>query len=159
MNGSDVPASFVTTSNVILIANEWRSVNPSVRALEDRAIILHFDPPKLEVHRSVATWFDDTDVYDFVEQNLPWITELSMRHYCKGAQLRRAGLPDWRSSLLQMMLPDHRMASVVALQQDVSLATEQERIERFVSATGCSRATYFRLKAKVATALSLGRDG
>jgi hypothetical protein len=157
LNDNEVPPSFVTTSNVILIANEWRTVNPSVRALEDRAIILHFDPPKAEVHRRVAAWFDDADVYTFIEQILPWITELSMRHYCKGSQLRRARMPDWRSSLLQMALPDPRLASVVALQHDPALKSEQERVEHFVAATGCSRATYFRMKARLASAMSLER--
>jgi hypothetical protein len=152
LNDHDVPASFVTTSNVILIANEWRTVNPSVRALEDRAIILHFDPPKAELHRRVAEWFDDADVYSFIERILPSITELSMRHYCKGSQLRRAGLSDWRSSVLQMVLPDPRMACVVALQHEPTLGSEQERVERFVTSTGCSRATYYRMKARLAGA-------
>ena len=145
----EVPTSFVTTSNVILIANEWRTVNPSVRAFEDRAIILHFDPPNAEVHRRVKEWFEDADVYKF-------ITELSMRHYCKGSQLRRAGMPDWRSSLLQMVLPDPRMACVVALQHDPTLRSEQERIEHFVAATGCSRTTYFRMKARLGDTASFG---
>ena len=156
LNDNEVPASFVTTSSVILIANEWRTVNPSVRAFEDRAIILHFDPPKAEVHRRVAEWFGDAEVYEFIERILPWMTELSMRHYGKGSQLRRAGMPDWRSSLLQMVLPDPRMASVVALQHDSTLKSEQERIEHFVTATGCSRATYFRMKARLSEAISLG---
>jgi hypothetical protein len=152
LNDREVPQSFVTTSNVILIANEWRTVNPSVRALEDRAIILHFDPSKAEVHRRVGEWFDDTDVYAFMESILPSVSELSMRHYCKGSQLRRAGLGDWRSNLLQMALSDPRMACVVALQHEPAVSSEQERVERFVAATGCSRATYFRLKARLCDA-------
>ena len=44
MNEGTVPSTFTTSSNVILIANEWKSLNPNVRALEDRAIILHFNP-------------------------------------------------------------------------------------------------------------------
>jgi hypothetical protein len=157
MNDRDVPASFVTTSNVILIANEWRTVNPSVRAFEDRAIILHFDPPKAEVHRRVSEWFEDGEVYSFVEQILPCIAEVSMRHYCKGSQLRRAGMSDWRSSLLQMVLPDARMACVVALQHDTSLTSDQDRVDRFVAVTGCSRATYYRMKPRLATTFSLER--
>lgn len=152
LNDQEVPASFVTTSNVILIANEWWTVNPSVRALEDRAIILHFDPSKAELHRRVAEWFDDADVYAFIERILPSVAELSMRHYCKGSQLRRAGLPDWRSSVLQMVLPDPRMAFVAALQHEPALKSEQDRVARFVTTTGCSRATYFRMKARLAGA-------
>lgn len=159
LNDHEVPPSFVTTSNVILIANEWRSVNPSVRALEDRAIILHFDPSKAELHRRVGEWFDDADVYAFVGGILPSVSELSMRHYCKGSQLRRAGLSDWRSNLLQMVLSDSRMACVVALQHEPVLASEQERVERFVASTGCSRATYFRLKSRLSgMATAAGSD-
>jgi len=155
LNDHEVPPSFVTTSNVILIANEWRTVNPSVRALEDRAIILHFDPPKAELHRRVAEWFDDADVYAFIERILPSVAELSMRHYCKGSQLRQAGLPDWRTSLLQMVLSDPRMACIVALQCESTLSSEQERVDRFVAATGCSRATYYRMKAQLVGHTSL----
>jgi hypothetical protein len=158
MNDNELPSSFVTTSNVILIANEWRTVNPSVRAFEDRAIILHFAPPKAEVHRRVSEWFDDGEVYEFIDRILPWITEVSMRHYCKGSQLRRAGMPDWRGNLLQMMLPDPRMACIVALQHEPTLNSEQDRVDRFMAATGCSRATYYRLKAQLAGVTSL-RNG
>jgi len=57
----DVPDSFTTTSNVILIANEWHTLNANVRALEDRAIIICFEPSNLEVHNKVAEWFDDQE--------------------------------------------------------------------------------------------------
>ncbi len=82
LRGSDIPASFGTTGRVILIANEWRTLNPNVRALEDRAIILHFDPPNSEVHRRVGEWFQDHEVYRFIARILPSIKVLSMRHYC-----------------------------------------------------------------------------
>ena len=55
MSEGQLPSSFATSSNVILIANEWKSLNPNVRALEDRAIILHFDPSNEEVHRRCAS--------------------------------------------------------------------------------------------------------
>lgn len=149
MNDGGVPASFSTTSRVILIANEWKSLNPNVRALEDRAIILHFDPPNHEVHRRVGEWFDDAEVYDYIAGILDAIPAVSMRHYCKGSQLRQAGLQDWRISLLQMVISDSRAGCLLALQQDLSIATEKERVDRFVAATGCSRATYFRMKARL----------
>ncbi len=72
-----------------------------------------------------------------------------MRHYCKASQLRKAGLADWRDSLLQMTIPDRRIASVVALRHDPSVESEAERITRFTKETGASRATYFRIKAKL----------
>lgn len=153
MNDGKLPSSFATSSRVILIANEWKSLNPNVRALEDRAIILHFCPPNEEVHRRVGEWFDDPEVYGFIERLLPLIPAVSMRHYCKGSQLRRAGLPDWRVSLLQMVVPDSRVSCLLAVQQDSSLRSEEERAAKFTATTGTSRATYFRLKARLADAM------
>lgn len=34
----ELPTEFLTTSSVMLIANEWRSLNSNVRALEDRTL-------------------------------------------------------------------------------------------------------------------------
>lgn len=150
LNDGSIPPSFTTTSSVILIANEWKSLNPNVRALEDRAIILHFTPSNAEVHRKVGEWFDDPEVYAFLGGLLATIPFVSMRHYCKGSQLRRAGFPDWRTSLVQMVIANPRLASVVAVQADPALHSERERVDRFVVTTGCSRATYFRLKAHLA---------
>ncbi len=80
-NNAEVPPTFTTTSNVILVANEWRTVNPNVRALEDRAIILHFDPDNDEIHRRVGQWFGDAEVYEFISQTMPYVQAVSMRHY------------------------------------------------------------------------------
>lgn len=149
LNDPVVPTSFTTTSSVVLIANEWRTANPNVRALEDRAIILHFDPSNAEVHRKVGEWFHDAEVYQLISETMPAISAISMRHYCKGAQLRRAGLLDWRHSLLQMVLPDPRMSCLLALLHDIGLRCEEERVDRFIALTGSSRATYFRMKLKL----------
>ncbi len=149
MDDEQVPSAFTTVSNVILIANEWKSLNPNVRALEDRAIILHFCPSNTEVHRKVGKWLDDREVYEFIGDLLTVVPEVSMRHYCKASQLRKAGLADWRNSLLQMTIPDRRIASAVALRHDPSLQSEADRIKRFTNETGASRATYFRIKAKL----------
>jgi hypothetical protein len=134
---------------VILIANEWKSLNPNVRALEDRAIILHFCPSNEEVHRKVGQWFDDPEVYHFLGKLLRVIPAVSMRHYCKGSQLRRAGFGDWRNSLLQMIISDQRVACVMSVLYDPEMHSEQQRVERFAAITGASRATYFRIKAKL----------
>jgi hypothetical protein len=150
MNEGVIPSSFTTSSSVILIANEWKSLNPNVRALEDRAIILHFNPTNEEVHRKVGEWFDDPEVYAFLGQIMTLVPSISMRHYCKGSQLRRAGFDDWRTSLLQMVIPDARDACVIAVQHDPRLLSEQNRVEQFIASTKCSRATYFRLKSRLA---------
>ena len=150
LNDEELPSSFVTSSNVILIANEWKSLNPNVRALEDRAIVLHFCPNNEEVHRQVGRWFDDAEIYGFMGSLLQIVPEISMRHYCKGSQLRRAGFEDWRTSLIQMMISEPSVAGAVIVQHDPTLRSEEDRVIRFQSLTRASRATYFRIKARLA---------
>jgi hypothetical protein len=144
-----LPTEFMTTSNVMLIANEWRSLNSNVRALEDRTIILWFNPSVEEIHRKTAEWFEEPEVYHFIGSYLPHIPQLSMRYYEKAKRLRNAGFLDWKKSLLQMMLRDRTVAVVAGLQLDPLLANDTQRIEQFTAETGLSRATYFRVKAKL----------
>ena len=145
----ELPTEFTTTSNVMLIANEWRSLNGNVRALEDRAIILWFNPTAEEIHRNTAEWFDEPEIYRFIGSYLPHIPQLSMRYYEKAKRLRDAGFLDWKKSLLQMMLSDRTVAVVAGLQIDPRLSNDTQRIKQFAAETSLSRATYFRVKANL----------
>ena len=145
----ELPTEFTTQSSVVLIANEWRTLNANVRALEDRAIILWFSPTATEIHRRAAEWFDDAEVFRFIGSYLPHIPQLSMRYYDKGKRLKEAGFLDWRKSLLQMMLPDRMIALVAGLQLDPRLKSDMERVELFVAETGLSRSSYYRLKRRL----------
>lgn len=144
-----LPSQFTTTSNVMLIANEWRSLNGNVRALEDRTIVLWFNPTAEEIHRKTAEWFDEPEIYHFIGSYLPQIPQLSMRYYEKAKRLRHAGFSDWKKSLLQMMLSDRIVAVVAGLQLDPLRSNEAQRIKQFTAETGLSRATYFRVKARL----------
>lgn len=145
----ELPIEFTTDSNMILIANEWKSINSNIRSLEDRTIILWFNPTPKEIHRKTAEWFNDREVYQFIGSYLSHIPQLSMRYYDKGRRLREAGFLDWRKSLLQMMLSDRTVAVVAGLQLDPRWTTDAQRVEQFNAETGLSRATYFRAKAKI----------
>lgn len=146
---SDLPSEFTTESRVILIANEWRTLNANVRALEDRSIILWFAPSPVEIHRQTADWFDDLEVYQFIGSYLTHIPQLSMRYYDKGKRLKSAGFLDWQKSLLQMMLPNRATALVAGLQLDPRLGSDAERVAQFVAETALSRRTYYRLKIRL----------
>jgi len=154
INAIDVPSRFETRSNVLLIANYWRTLNPNVRALEDRAIILHFDPDNAEVHRRVKEWFDDAVVFEFIAHYLSAVPHVSMRHYDKGRRLRRAGFEDWRQIVLQMMLPDRLIGIVAGLQVDPRFETDKERVRRFIEDTGMSRPTYCRIKRRLSRSIN-----
>jgi hypothetical protein len=154
----ELPTEFTTQSNVLLIANEWRSLNSNVRALEDRTIILWFNPTVEEIHRKTAEWFDEPEVYHFIGSYLQHIPQLSMRYYEKAKRLRNAGFLDWKKSLLQMVLSDRTVAVVAGLQLDPLLSNETQRIKRFTAETGLSRATYFRVKANLLLPMSPPRN-
>lgn len=117
--------------------------------VEDRTIILWFNPPVEEVHRKTAEWFDEPEIYHFIGSYLPHIPQLSMRYYEKAKRLRSAGFSDWKKSLLQMILSDRTVAVVAGLQLDPSISNETQRIKQFTAETGLSRATYFRVKANL----------
>ncbi len=149
LNVPGLPIEFTTTSNVILIANEWKTINNNIRALEDRAIILWFNPSTIEIHRKTAEWFNDEMVYQFIGSYLAHIPNLSMRYYDKGKRLRDTGLLDWPKSLLQMMLPDRSLAVVAGLQLDPRFTSDTQRVQQFMLETGKSRATYYRIKSRI----------
>lgn len=107
-----MPSSFTTKSPVCLIANEWRTLNANVQAIEDRAIIVHFAPSPGEVHVKVREWFDDDEVYQFIEEHLLFIPRPSMRYYVKGRQLRQANPERWRTQLLAVMGVDEKACSL-----------------------------------------------
>lgn len=81
----NIDRSFETTSKLWLNANDWRSVNANVTAIEDRGIVLFFDPSAEEVHRRVlaARWFDAHEICEFIGAHLHLIPAHSMRYYIR----------------------------------------------------------------------------
>jgi hypothetical protein len=144
----EVPASFTTTSPVCLIANEWQTVNANVQAIEDRAIIVHFTPSAGEVHVRVREWFDDEEVYDFIEEHLSYITRPSMRHYLKGTQLRQASPDRWKDQLLKIMGLDEKVKAIRQLITAPDYANDAERVAAFETGGYGSRATFYRWKKR-----------
>src|SRR5262249_36097901 len=65
-----IPREFATTSRVIIISNDWRTLNRNVAALEDRGHVLVFQPSALEVHDEARRWFSDYEVFEWFGQNL-----------------------------------------------------------------------------------------
>jgi hypothetical protein len=136
-----VPQRFTTTSRVVLIGNEWKTLNADVAALEDRGHMLLFEPTALEVHRQAARWFWDQEIFDLVADYLHLIERPSLRAYTQAWELKCAGL-DWRQAVLSRCLSGAAL-EVGKLKANASFASEAERVRAFVhSGAGC-RATYF----------------
>jgi hypothetical protein len=52
---------FVTKSRVIINANDRKTLDRNVAALQDRGHVLFFQPGAAEVHRQAGTWLDDAE--------------------------------------------------------------------------------------------------
>jgi hypothetical protein len=78
-----IPREFTTKSRVIIICNDWRTLNRNVAALQDRGHILVFEPSASEVHRKAGEWFSDTEIYAWFGDNLHRIIEPAFRHYVR----------------------------------------------------------------------------
>ena len=54
-----IPREFTTKSRVVIISNDWKTLNKNVAALQDRGHVLLFQPSAAEVHAQAGKWFDD----------------------------------------------------------------------------------------------------
>jgi hypothetical protein len=143
----NIPRQFSTTSKVAIIANDWRQVNLDIAALEDRGHRIEFAPDAAEVHRQVADWFWDQEVFDFVGRRLPLIQRPSFRHYLRAAELKQAGI-DWRLSVLASCMSGKPLI-VAQLKANAKYASEEQPAQAFVEAGHGCRASYFNLAKKL----------
>jgi hypothetical protein len=142
-----IPRQFTTTSRVVLIGNDWKTLNDDVAALEDRGHLLLFQPSPVQVHQQAARWFWDQEIFDFVADHLHLVAQHSLRTYCHAWELKQAGL-NWRQGILGRCLTGMALA-VAKVKADPAFGSEDERVRAFVeSGAGC-RATYFRHARKL----------
>ena len=71
-----IPREFTTKSRVIIICNDWRTLNKNVAALQDRGHVLLFRPSAAEVHAQAGKWFDDREIYEWFGANLHRVREV-----------------------------------------------------------------------------------
>src|SRR6266852_4422262 len=145
-----IPRQFTTTSRIVLIGNDWKTLNADVAALEDRGHLLVFEPSPLEIHRQASRWFWDQEIFDFVANYLHLMAQ-HLRAYGHAWELKRAGL-NWRQGVLGRCLAGVALA-VAKLKANPVFGSEDERVRAFVqSGAGC-RASYFRHDKKVRPAV------
>ena len=136
-----IPREFVTRSRVVIICNDWRTLNRNVAALQDRGHVLLVRPTAAEVHAKASEWFQDKEILAWFAANLHRIPEPSLRLYLRAAELRRAGM-DW-TNCLPLSPENFRKRLVMELKADKSHATEEGRVREFIAKGGGCRATYF----------------
>jgi hypothetical protein len=139
-----IPREFTTRSRVVIICNDWKTLNRNVAALQDRGHVLFFDPTPLEVHRKAMPWFEDAEIYAWFEANLHRVREPSLRLYVRARELKRADL-SWRDVLEAE--PENPRAKLAAdILADIAYVRTMERAAAFVRKGGGCRATFFNYK-------------
>jgi hypothetical protein len=136
-----IPREFTTRSRVIIIANDWQTLNKHVAALQDRGHVLLFQPGAAEVHEKARTWFQDQEIYEWFAANLHRVREPSLRHYVRARELKAARM-DWTEVLAdETENPRARLAA--ELLGSAAYESTAARVKAFVQQGGGCRATFF----------------
>jgi hypothetical protein len=141
-----IPREFTTKSRVIIICNDWRTLNRNVAALQDRGHVLVFKPGAAEVHEEAGRWFTDEEVYDWFGKNLNRIAEPSLRLYVRARELKLAGM-DW-TEVLAVESENRRARLAAEVLASSSFQSTTERVEAFVQQGGGCRATFFNYRRR-----------
>lgn len=144
-----IPREFETRSRVCIIANDWKTLNAHTAAVQDRGHLLFFDPNSEEVHRKVAEWFWDQQVFDWFADHLHLIPELSMRHYIRAFELKLTGI-DWVKTILSDSIPEKALL-VARIKGDERYKEERERVAAFREAGGGSQTTWYKWSKRIST--------
>ena len=136
-----IPREFTTRSRVIIIANDWKTLDKNVAALQDRGHVLFFGPSAGEVHRQAGGWFDDPEIYEWFAANLHRVRGPSLRHYVRARELKAAGM-DW-TEVLAAEAENPRARLAAELLASAAYESVEARAEAFVAQGGGCRATFF----------------
>jgi hypothetical protein len=142
-----IPREFTTKSRVVIVANDWKTLNKNVAALQDRGHVLMFEPSAAEVHLKAGTWFDDPEIYEWFAKNLHRVREPSMRHYVRARELKAAGM-DW-TEVLAAEAENKRERLAAELLASAAHGSTAERARAFVERGGGCRATFFNYRRKL----------
>jgi hypothetical protein len=142
-----IPREFLTRSRLIIICNDWKTLNRNVAALQDRGHVLVFRPSSAEVHCKAGEWFDDLEILHWFGRNLHRIQLPSLRHYVRAKELKAAGL-DW-TDVLTTVRENLRARLANELLCDPALQRTADRVRAFVKQGGGCRATFFNYQRRL----------
>ncbi len=142
-----IPRELATKSRVSIVANDWKTLNKNVAALQDGGHVLMFQPGAAEVHRKAGTWFDDAAIYQWFAANLHRVREPSMRHYVRAKELKATGM-GW-TEVLAAEAGNRRERLGAELLASGEYASTAERVRAFVEQGGGCRATFLNYRRKL----------
>jgi hypothetical protein len=142
-----IPREFTTKSRVVIISNDWKTLNKNVAALQDRGHVVFFEPSAAEVHAQAGTWFDDAEIYAWFAANLHRVRQPSLRHYVRARELKAAGM-EWTD--IPAEGDDNRRARLAReLLESNAYDSIEARAAAFVKQGGGCRATFYNYRRKM----------
>ena len=151
-----IPREFTTKSRVVIISNDWKTLNKNVAALQDRGHVLLFQPSVAKVHAQAGKWFDDREIYEWFAANLHRVREPSPRHYVRARELKAAGM-DW-TGILAAEEENARARLAAELLASDAHGSTAERVKAFVEQGGGCRATFFNYRRKLGGGNGTGEE-
>jgi len=142
-----IPREFTTKSRLVIISNDWKTLNKNVAALQDRGHVVLFQPGAVEVHAQAGKWFEDREIYEWFAANLHRIHEPSLRHYVRARELKAAGM-DW-TDVLAVEAENKRARLAAGLLASDAYGSTEARVKAFVEQGGGCRATFFNYRRKL----------
>ena len=145
-----VPREYETGSRVCIITNEWKALNKNLGALEDRGIVVLFQPPAHEVHAQARC--DDPEVYEFIGQHLDLIATPSLRQYAIAVTLKKKDR-DWKQYLRETWGMDEKLIALLKILDDPTVQNRGEVEREWTRQIGSSKPTYYRYVQKLPASL------
>ena len=142
-----IPREFTTKSRVIIISNDWKTLNKNVAALQDRGHVIVFQPSAAEVHQQAGEWFDDREIYEWFAANLHRVRTPSLRHYVRAKELKAAGM-DW-TEVLAAEDDNPRARLAAELLASTAYESMEARAAAFVAQKGGCRATFYNYRRRL----------
>jgi hypothetical protein len=144
----DVPPTFLTASPLCILANR-PTRHEDVRS---RGLTLCHDPTNAALHRAVARWYWDQQIFDWFGEHLTRLPPVDTRWYLQ-AYWDKLSQRDWRQIVLRTHAPARAACIIQDLEDNSAYPTREDKARRFVELLGtdkgASRASYFRLRKRL----------
>jgi len=158
----DVPSSFVYEGSITILTNQ---ITPQMdSSLLNRAIhrkIFFTLQEKFDFMEQVAKFnypnIDLKEIIEFVKENVDETTNnFSFRSVIKIIEYYKNNIDNWKEMAYEELEKDEELVLIKELQD--KFLEVKEQAEEFIKLTGKSRATFFRIKKKVAKSHNLKNE-
>lgn len=142
-----MPTSFNTSSTVVLITNEWRTMSKHLSAVQDRGLYVRFIPSVEEIHQ-YAKKLCHCEIWQFFDLFLHTIQDLSLRQYVIAQNMYKEKIA-WRRYVIQNWGLDDTKLLYLEIEIEYADKSEYERKILFIKMSGKNTKTYERVKREL----------